>query len=90
MAPPWIPDEADAEEWDDDPEAPQERDLDDGDDETPTVPCPHCGQPVADFAERCPSCGDWIIPGPHRSRASRWLIVTAILAAAALLAWQLW
>lgn len=90
MPPNWGPDERDSGEWEDDADAPQERDLDDEDgDEIPTVPCPNCGQSVAEIAERCPHCGDWIVAGGGRPQPSRWLIAAALLAAAGLLAWQL-
>jgi len=26
-----------------------------------TTPCPACGQPVYDDADRCPRCGHWIL-----------------------------
>ena len=28
-----------------------------GDDSDETMPCPYCGDPVYDDAERCPGCG---------------------------------
>ena len=89
MPPNWGPAERDDEDWEDDPDAPQDGDLDAEDDETPTVACPNCGQSVAEIAERCPHCGDWIVVGAGRPRTSRWLIAAALLAAAGLLAWQL-
>jgi hypothetical protein len=58
--------------WDDeDRDAPQERDLTDSDDETPTVPCPSCRREIPDCADRCPYCGDWVVqssgtPARHR------------------------
>jgi hypothetical protein len=36
-------------------------DDDDGVDAYDTVPCPSCGRPVADEAEWCPHCGDWLV-----------------------------
>ncbi|MEW6249588.1 MAG: hypothetical protein AB1716_02995 [Planctomycetota bacterium] len=76
-------------DWDpDDPEGPQECDLaQSDDDETETVPCPACGREVADFAERCPHCGDWIVPGASGARQTPWLLVAVALAAAIFLAW---
>jgi hypothetical protein len=44
------PDEADA-------------DLLDDDGETPTEACPLCGAEVYAHADRCPECGQFIIPG---------------------------
>ena len=82
--------DASEEEWDEeDSEAPQEDDLtDDADDETLTVPCPHCRQPVPDFADRCPYCGDWIVQSAGPSGRHRpWFIALVILALLIVLAW---
>ena len=77
-------------DWDvDDPDGPQECDLAGEDDEdTPTVPCPHCRRPVPDFADRCPYCGDWIVQtsGPP-TRRGVWFVVIAVLLALMLLGW---
>jgi ribosomal protein S27E len=73
------------EEFDDweaeDPEGPQGRDLDrDEEDETPTVPCPGCGEQIPDFADRCPYCGDWVVQSAgRRARPPLWLIVTVLV-----------
>jgi hypothetical protein len=77
-----------------DPEGPQARDLDDQEGETPTVPCPSCGAEVPDSADRCPSCGDWVIQGGatgfgHRGWRGLFFTVVAILLIIALLYW-LW
>jgi hypothetical protein len=88
----WRPeDDFDDESWDeDDRDAPQESDLvDEDEDETPTVPCPRCGREVAEFAERCPYCGDWIIPSAGGGRRPLWIVVAAIMALAAFLVWML-
>jgi hypothetical protein len=72
------------EPWSEDPDAPQERDLSHDDDDTATVPCPSCGQPVPDFAERCHHCGDWIVPGsgaPSRRGPLFVIIVLMVLVA---------
>jgi DNA-directed RNA polymerase subunit RPC12/RpoP len=75
----------DSPEWDEnDRDAPQARDLTDEDaDETPTVPCPHCGREIPDFADRCPYCGDWIVqssgPPAHRTLWFTLFVVVAIL-----------
>ncbi len=70
-------DDADDEENRDDP---QQRDWDD-DDETPTVPCPACRQPVADVADRCPHCGEWIIAGAgDEPRRHPWFVIAVVCA----------
>jgi hypothetical protein len=71
------------EDWDDDPDAPQARDLvgqDDDDDETPTFPCPSCRAPIPEFADRCPYCGDWVVQGGRLPGRAKWIILAAILA----------
>ncbi len=76
-------------DWDgDDPDAPQERDVDpdERDDDTPTVPCPSCREPVYEFADRCPSCGEWIVPtGGDASRRNPAFVVFVVLIVVALL-----
>ena len=82
--PPEVNDEwADA----DDPEGPQECDLVDQDsDETPTLPCPNCRQAVPEIVDRCPHCGDWIVPSTAAAGGrSPWLAVFMVLLAAGLL-----
>lgn len=90
------PDDLDEPPWEngddgsDDPEGPDEYERDDDDSETPTVPCPACGRPVPEFVDRCPYCGDWIVPGAGPpTRRSRWLLVAALLALAAVAGWYL-
>jgi len=81
----------DTPEWDEeDRDAPQDADLTDEDaDETPTVPCPHCGREIPDFADRCPYCGDWVVQssGPT-ARRSFWFIL--LVAFVVLLILALW
>jgi hypothetical protein len=76
-------------EWeDDDPDAPQERDLADEDaDETPTVPCPRCRREIPDFADRCPYCGDWVVQASGAPlRRNLWFILLVVLAILLILA----
>jgi hypothetical protein len=82
-------DEPEFDEWDDDPEGPQACDLtDDDDDETPTVPCPQCRRPIPDFVDRCPYCGNWVVQSAGTAGSSRpWLVIAALLALAAFVAW---
>ena len=86
-----MPGHADQPDWDeDDRDAPQDADLTDEDeDETPTVPCPHCGREIPDFADRCPYCGDWVVQssGPA-ARRSFWFIL--LVAFVVLLILALW
>ncbi len=79
-------------DWDEDPEGPQERDLiDEDEDQTPTVPCPSCREPIPDFADRCPYCGDWVVQSAGQPSHRRpWFIALAILVLLIVLAWSFW
>jgi len=73
----------------DDPEAPQECDLGGEDDlETDTEPCPACGREIAEMAEQCPYCGQWVtLPAPASSRRTIGFIAVVILLIVLLLVW---
>jgi hypothetical protein len=82
------PDPPEPERDEDDPDAPQARDVSGADeDETPTVPCPHCRREIPDFADRCPYCGDWVVQssGPP-ARRSVWFVVLVVIAVLLILA----
>lgn len=68
--------------WDDD--------LDEGDDEDTTAPCPHCGADVYDDAERCPHCGVYLSAEdtPRRPKPL-WVVVGALAALVGMLWWVL-
>ncbi len=53
-----------------------------------TSPCPACGRSIYADAERCPSCGDYVVPGARglRRRPAWWWIAFAVVLAV-LLAW---
>jgi DNA-directed RNA polymerase subunit RPC12/RpoP len=77
------------EPFDEDAEGPQACDLSD-DSEYDTVACPACGGDISELAERCPRCGEWIVPGARPSGRRR--LVVAVIAAvliALLLIWLL-
>ncbi|MFH1746986.1 MAG: hypothetical protein ABIG44_08070 [Planctomycetota bacterium] len=86
-------DEYDGDWSEDDPDAPRPGDLDDEDvyEETPTAQCPNCAAQVAEFAEQCPHCGDWITPitPPNPSRRLMTIVVVLLLIIA-LLWWVLY
>ena len=70
-------------DWDDD-------DLDSADDADETVPCPYCGQPIHEDAQRCPSCENYIseedaLPG----RKPTWMVVGFVLCLFVVLLWIL-
>lgn len=78
-----------AAEPEEDPEGPQAADLAAGD-EYGTTACPACGAAVFELAERCGTCGEWIVPGSGSSRRGRAAAVAlALLLIALLLLWLL-
>ena len=64
----------------DDRDAPLEQDIDADDDVNEVLPCPSCGQEVFEDAERCPYCGDWIVPGSGRGQLHWVWMIAGILA----------
>lgn len=70
-----------------DAEGPQECDLTDEADETDTVPCPRCGHEIADLADQCPHCGEWVAAGAGAPARAPWVLITicAVLVGLALL-----
>jgi hypothetical protein len=72
-------DEVDDEAYLDDSEEIGDDDLDVGGGDSETVPCPECGKPVYEQADRCPNCGNFIIAGNPTQRQPRWVLVVAIL-----------
>lgn len=76
-------------ELDEDAEGPQACDLSE-DDEHDTVACPACGGGISELVERCPLCGEWIVPGPRPSGRRRLILAAvAALLIALLLIWLL-
>jgi hypothetical protein len=62
---------------------PGEFDLDDDVDDDPEhdqLSCPSCGQMVFDDTDRCPHCGDWVMPmAAAASSRSNWIWWTALV-----------
>jgi hypothetical protein len=78
-------DDAFDDEFEEDPEGPQESDLaGQDDDEMATVPCPCCGEPIPEIADRCPYCGDWVVAGGARGRPARGAAFAVVVALAVL------
>lgn len=68
------------EDWDTDKDLPQAADLHDEDDDLPEMTCPSCRGPVTEDTQKCPHCGDWIIPEEQSRRGwPRWLFVAIVL-----------
>jgi uncharacterized OB-fold protein len=77
----WEPDE-DESRHDEGPDS-SDLDEDDDDNDVDTVPCPHCGKPVYEQGQRCPHCGRYFSQDAAVSRKAWWLIITAVVLAAA-------
>lgn len=55
--------------------------------EAETDPCPDCGGPIYELADRCPACGYWLTADDRRalwsaSQKPRWLVLAAWIALA--------
>ncbi|MCP4248024.1 MAG: hypothetical protein GY778_13335 [bacterium] len=62
--------------------------VDDDATEDDQLPCPACGAMVYDDTDRCPHCGDWIMPlAAAAGRKSRLWIAVVVLMIIALLTW---
>ena len=61
------------------------------DDHPEVLPCPSCGAEVYEETQRCPHCGEWIMPlATSARRKSRWWIIAAVLALIAIMAFAVW
>jgi len=71
---PTVADFDDDEDWYDDDNEP---------DESGTMPCPECGLPVYEDADRCPACGYWILETDRHAMGSGgkpwWIRVVAAI-----------
>jgi len=69
-----------SEDWEEDKDLPQEADLDDEDDDLEEMTCPSCRRYVTEDTQKCPYCGEWIIPEESSRRGwPRWLFIGAVL-----------
>ncbi len=75
----------DADDLDDleDPDEPE------GDDSDLTMPCPQCGEPVYEDAERCPECGWYLSREDAPRRIPLWFILGLIFSLGVVLSWIL-
>jgi hypothetical protein len=57
------------------------------------VPCPACGQPVSELADKCPHCGQWIVVRTGGGGIPAWILIAGlalILLIAALVLLGIW
>ena len=81
----------DEREWEPEPQDEVYDEVSDEDDDPggDQLPCPSCGAPVYDDTDRCPRCGDWIMPLASAARSkSRVWIVGGVLLVIAVLCWS--
>ena len=78
--------------WQDN-EEPDAYDIDDEVDDDPEddqLPCPSCGRMIFDDTDRCPHCGDWVMPLAAASSRGTWVWWTALaLVIVMLITWGL-
>lgn len=72
---------------------PDDHDADLFDDGGDVIDCPHCGEEIYAYAEKCPACGTWLqmrhrqVKGFERKRYMVWPWVVLALVAAIVLFW---
>lgn len=80
----WEEDDSDGEDWGHDDDLEYVPDEDDD----PTTPCPHCGEPIHDESEQCPHCGQYISEeDAPTSRKPWWIVLGFILCFFAIYMW---
>jgi uncharacterized paraquat-inducible protein A len=88
-----MPRDNDGDELDDDPDnnlADDEfPDEDDGGEDADTVPCPYCGEPVYEQAERCPRCENFLTREDAPLQTPLWIRVTVAVCLVLVLSWIL-
>jgi hypothetical protein len=61
--------------WSDD-----EDDWDDGSEDEPTIPCPHCRKRIHEDSQRCPHCETYISKEDSPAARKPWWIILGVLA----------
>ena len=65
---------------DEDNDLPLEQDLDDEGDDLPEMVCPKCRGVVTEDTQKCPHCGDWIVPQAASGHGwRRWVFLAVVL-----------
>ena len=71
-------------DWEDDPEEPDESEMDFGD-SADLRPCPFCKKAIDEQADVCPHCGNYISDEKVKDRKPMWFVIAAIAIIAAIL-----
>ncbi len=73
----------------DDAEQDWQDELDEfNDEQIELLPCPSCKEMIYEESERCPKCGEWIMPqAAHAGKLSPLWIAAALLALLGMLFW---
>jgi hypothetical protein len=82
-APQHDDDDDDAQDFD--PEGPDPAEMDYSDDPDLEV-CPNCRKMISEEAERCPQCGEYLIPSQTPMPLWGWIIIVLVIVATLLLA----
>ncbi len=63
-----------------DPDGPQACDLEgqSDEDETETAPCPKCGREIAEDADQCPGCGEWVVRGGESGGGGHGVVIMIV------------
>jgi hypothetical protein len=61
-----------------------------GEDDDPTMPCPHCGEDVYDDAEQCPACGQYLTrEGAPAATRPWWILIGVAVCLVIVILWML-
>ena len=71
----------------DDPHAPLQEDLIDAENDDECLECPSCGSEIHEDTQKCPYCGDWIVPHQAAAEQRHWIWILAALMAILGIVW---
>ena len=74
-------------ESDDDLDDSEYPDEPDDDESAETIPCPYCGEPVYEEAQRCPECGSYLSREDAPRHRPLWLIAGVLVCLVVVLRW---
>jgi predicted nucleic acid-binding Zn ribbon protein len=69
-----------SEDLEEDPDGPDEWDIDDDEEDGDTIECPHCGAEISEYAQQCPRCRYFVSEEQtRRAGQPKWGVITAIV-----------